>query len=129
MALTLRSIACCACLYRWGSNKTGSSTGVNKGPFSGELGVDELMKRGRPASWVVSNLVRTPTLPGTGKVMWLSGSPWDRKGLSQERRVTYSATGLQHHENPACPTPCTFRDTREMRVEANAQQSPPRRPF
>lgn len=38
-----------ACLYHWGSN---NSTGVIKGPFSGELGVDELMKRGRPrAGW------------------------------------------------------------------------------
>lgn len=36
----------CVLLYHWGS------TGVIKGPFSGELGVDELMTRGRlRAGW------------------------------------------------------------------------------
>lgn len=98
-----------ACLYHWGSNKTGTSTRVIKGPFSGELGVDELMKRGRlRAGW-------SQTLSGPPPCLVLErlcGSLWNCKGRSQEGRVTYSSVGLSHHENPACQTQCTFSNTR-----------------
>lgn len=76
----------------WGSNNTGSSTGVVKWPIFWGIGcwwADE--EEGGSASWVVPNFVRTPTLPCIGEVVWLSGSPWGCKGLfAAGGRVAYS---------------------------------------
>lgn len=62
----------------------GSTPGWLNSPFSGELGVDELVKRrvALRAGW--SQLRWAPTLPCIGEVMWLSGSLWGCKGLLQQ---------------------------------------------
>lgn len=76
---------CSVWLYHWGSNNTGSNTGVVKWPIFWGIGcwwADE--EEGGSASWVVPNFVGTPTLPCIGEVVWLSGSLWGCKGLLQQ---------------------------------------------